>query len=246
MSLLTKTMFAFVLTLLTAIPVAHSEEQLTPDQIKKLALEAILENPEIISQALSRLEELEAERQQALIAQTLENRWSELSADTNAAVLGNPDGDITLVEFFDYNCPFCRRVKPEISKLKATDKNIRFVYREWPILGEGSIYAARAALASRKQGKYKEFHWALMSLLERAEKDSVLRVAEEVGLDIAKLQEDMSEPEVDEHIALSMEFAQGLNITGTPTFVLRDKVLPGLVPADQLAEEVSRLRASED
>ena len=102
-----------------------------------------------------------------------------LEKDPNAPVLGNPNGDVTIVEFFDYNCPYCRRVKPEIEALIAVDPNVRLVYREWPILSEGSVFAAQAALAARKQGLYEEFHWALMGLKGRADEASVMRAAEE-------------------------------------------------------------------
>lgn len=221
---------------------AFADDPLSEDQIKALALEAIRENPEIIAEALQRLEQLEEERREAQIASALNERRDDLQNDPNAPVLGNPDGDITIVEFFDYNCPYCRRVKPEIAALLEADKNVRLVYREWPILGEGSVFAAKAALAARNQGLYEAFHWSLMALEERANEQSVMRVAEEEGLDVARLREDMNDALIDQHIQLSMELAQALNITGTPTFIVRDAVLPGLVPAQRLMAEISRLR----
>jgi protein-disulfide isomerase len=227
-------------------PTVLAADQRTEDEIKQLVLEAILENPEIIADALQRLQELEAERQEDQLSGVLDENWSLLSDASNAAVIGNPDGDVTIVEFFDYNCPYCRRVKPEISALREQDGDIRFVYREWPILGEGSVFAARAALASRQQGKYEDFHWALMEMTGRAERATVLQVAEEVGLDTDQLLSDMEAPAVEDHIAISMQLAQKLGISGTPTFVLRDAVRPGLVSADELAEEVARLRAQDE
>ena len=160
--------------------------------------------------------------------------------DHNAPVLGNPEGDVTVVEFFDYNCPYCRRVKPHIEALLEEDPNVRLVYREWPILGDGSVFAARAALASREQGKYEEFHWALMGMAGRAEEASVIQVAEQVGLDIAQLRRDMEAPEIDAHIAASMELSRALGFNGTPSFVIGDALVPGVIEADQmirLAEE---------
>lgn len=222
---------------------ANADEGMSEEKIKELALEAILENPQIIEQAFRRLEQLEEERKQAQIVAILENRRDVLEDDPNAPVLGNPNGDVTIVEFFDYNCPFCRRVKPEISELMQRDQNVRLVYREWPILGPGSVYAARAALASREQGKYEEFHWALMSLEVRAEEPAILKTAESIGLDIEKLQEDMNSPEIESHIALSMELADGLNITGTPTFIIGKSLVPGLVQADRLTEMVDQARS---
>ncbi len=121
-----------------------------------------------------------------------------LERDPNAPVLGNPEGDVTVVEFFDYNCPYCRRAMSEVQGLLDADQDVRLVYREWPILGEGSVFAAKAALAAREQGKYEEFHWALMGMEERAEEASVMRLAEEIGLDVEKLRADMDAPEVQE------------------------------------------------
>lgn len=221
---------------------ASAEPQLSPEEIKKLALEAILENPEIIQEAIERLEQIAVDRQREEIATIITERRGELERDENAPVLGNPDGDVTIVEFFDYNCPYCKRVKPQITALLEQDNNVRLVYREWPILGPGSVYAARAALASRKQGKYEEFHWALMGLKSRAEERSVLQAAKSVGLDIKKLEADMDTPEVDQHIGLSMELAQVLNITGTPTFIVGDALAPGLILTDQLLQLVQVAR----
>ena len=147
--------------------------------------------------------------------------------------------------FFDYNCPYCRRVKPEMEALLAADPNVRVVYREWPILGDGSVFAARAALASRNQGKYEEFHWAMMQLKERAEEASILRTAEDIGLDVAQLRRDMNGPEIEEHIQTSMRLAQSLGFSGTPSFVIGDSLAPGLIQADQMIELVDQARAAE-
>ena len=189
------------------------------------------------------------EQQQALQAQAaaevLDTEKATLENDPNAPVLGNPEGDVTVVEFFDYNCPYCRRVKPEMEALLAADPNVRVVYREWPILGEGSVFAARAALASRNQGKYEEFHWAMMQLKQRAEEATIIRVAEDIGLDVAQLRRDMTAPEIEEHIQTSMRLAQSLGFSGTPSFVIGDSLAPGLIQADQMIELVDQARAAE-
>ena len=139
-------------------------QDFTEDQIKDLALQAIRENPQIVMEAAAILEAQEDARKADQSVALLSSRRDVLERDPNAPVLGNVDGDVTIVEFFDYNCPYCKRVKPEIQALMAADPDIRLVYREWPILGEGSVFAARAALAARNQGKYEEFHWAMMGL----------------------------------------------------------------------------------
>lgn len=166
----------------------------------------------------------------------------QLEQDPNAPVLANADGDVTIVEFFDYNCPYCRRAAPTIENLVEADPGIRLVYREWPILGEGSVFAARAALASRQQGLYEEFHWAMMDMSGRAEERSVLTIAAEIGLDIDQLRADMEAPEVAEHIETSMRLADLLGITGTPTFILGDNLVPGAVEQEVLQRLVDEVR----
>ena len=169
-----------------------------------------------------------------------------MEQDPNAPVLGNPDGDVTVVEFFDYNCPYCRRAMPQVQGLLDGDPNVRLVYREWPILGDGSVFAAKAALAARNQGKYEEFHWAMMGMSGRAEEASVLRIAKEVGLDIGQLRRDMEAPEVQEHIASSMRLTQALGFNGTPSFVIGDALVPGFVEQSELEIYVSDARSDRD
>tara|TARA_A100001391_G_scaffold77059_1_gene49788 strand:+ start:176 stop:862 length:687 start_codon:yes stop_codon:yes gene_type:complete len=227
------------------LPIAAIADGMDEDRIKELVLEAIRENPGIVFEAAQLFEQQQQALQAQAAAQVLDTEKATLENDPNAPVLGNPDGDVTVVEFFDYNCPYCRRVKPEMEALLAADPNVRVVYREWPILGDGSVFAARAALASRNQGKYEEFHWAMMQLKERAEEASILRTAEDIGLDVAQLRRDMNGPEIEEHIQTSMRLAQSLGFSGTPSFVIGDSLAPGLILADQMIELVDQARAAE-
>lgn len=232
-------------TALLMLPIAATADGMDEDRIKELVLEAIRENPGIVFEAAQLFEQQQQALQAQAAAQVLDTEKATLENDPNAPVLGNPDGDVTVVEFFDYNCPYCRRVKPEMEALLAADPNVRVVYREWPILGDGSVFAARAALASRNQGKYEEFHWAMMQLKERAEEASILRTAEDIGLDVAQLRRDMTAPEIEEHIQTSMRLAQSLGFSGTPSFVIGDSLAPGLIQADQMIELVDQARAAE-
>ena len=216
-------------TAMLVIPFMAAADELTEDRIKELVLEAIRENPGIVFEAAQLFEEQQQANQALVAAQVLATEREALERDPNAPVLGNPDGDVTVVEFFDYNCPYCRRVKPHMEALLAADPNVRVVYREWPILGEGSVFAARAALASRNQGKYEEFHWAMMELSGRAEEASVMRAAEDIGLDVVQLRRDMNAPEIDEHIATSMRLSRAMGFSGTPSFVIGDSLAPGLI-----------------
>ncbi len=220
-------------------------QDFTEEEIKQLALQAILENPDIVMEAVAILQEREAAEAEAQAKATLGDSRDLLERDPNAPVLGNPDGDVTVVEFFDYNCPYCRRAGAEVDALLAADDNVRIVYREWPILGEGSVFAARAALASRAQGKYDVFHKALMGARGRVNEQAVMDLAADVGLDLDKLRTDMDAPEVDAHIEVSHQLAQSLGFTGTPSFVVGDARAPGLIEASQLREMVENARAAD-
>jgi protein-disulfide isomerase len=209
--------------------------------IKRLALEAILENPEILTQAIAILQQRDQDAQNSSAEIALNDNRDALERDPNAPVLGNPDGDVTIVEFFDYNCPYCNRVATNVKSLIEADGNIRLVYREWPILSEGSIYAARAALASQKQGKYAAFHWTLMSL-PRADENSVQFAAKKLGLDVDMLLADMNSPEIDAHIERSSELSSALGFNGTPSFVIGNELIGGAISLEQLQEYVKAVR----
>jgi protein-disulfide isomerase len=230
------------LAMAALLPIPALSQELDEARVRELVLETIRENPEIVMEAVALLEKQQADAQAETQAEVLRSQRDLIERDPNAPVLGNPEGDVTVVEFFDYNCPYCRRVKPEVRALIEEDPNIRLVYREWPILGDGSVFAAKAALAARAQGKYEEFHWAMMAIKGRAQEATVLRVAEEVGLDLEQLKKDMEAPEVAEHIATSMRLTQALGFNGTPSFVVGDALVPGFVEKDQLSELVSTAR----
>ena len=215
-------------------------QQMTNEQVKQLALEAILENPQIIMQAVAILEQRERERA-ASGANTVR---LQLEQDPNSPNLGNPDGDVTVIEFFDYNCPYCRKAGQTVQELLASDANVRVIYREWPILGEDSVFASRAALAARAQGKYEEFHWALMNGEGRASEASILKLARHLGLDVEKLQADMTSPAVEAHIAQSSALARTLGFTGTPAFIVGDRTAPGMLSTDEITAMVAEARAA--
>ena len=215
-------------------------QQITDEQVKQLALEAILENPQIIMQAVAILEQRDRERA-ASGANTVR---LQLEQDSNSPNLGNPDGDVTVIEFFDYNCPYCRKAGQTVQELLASDANVRVIYREWPILGEDSVFASRAALAARAQGKYEEFHWALMNGEGRASEASILKLARHLGLDVEKLQADMTSPAVEAHIAQSSALARTLGFTGTPAFIVGDRTAPGMLSTDEITAMVAEARAA--
>lgn len=225
------------------LPVAAVAQDMTPDEVKRLALEAILENPEVLEEAIAILEERKEAERAAASAEAIARLAPELVDDANAPVRGNVDGDVTVVEFFDYNCPYCKQAAAEVEALLESDPGVRLVYREWPILGPGSLYAARAALASREQGRYEAFHKAMMQDRTRKDEAAVLRIARSVGIDIERLKADMESDSVREHIVRSDELAREIGFSGTPSFVIGKRGLFGAASAEELAKLVEEARA---
>jgi protein-disulfide isomerase len=207
-----------------------------------LSRDYLLQNPEAIVEALQQLEErrqtADANELQAVIAA----RRDAIFDDPDSPVSGNPEGDVALVEFFDDNCPYCRQASPIIQQAMEADPGLKFVHKEWPILGSGSEFAARAALAARKQGKYDEFHKALMSSSGRVSESSTLAVAEELGLDTEQLRLDMEAPTVATAIDRNKALADELRITGTPGFVVGQNIIRGLVDLDTLQQFIAEAR----
>lgn len=214
-------------------------QDLDEADIKRLALEAILEKPEVLIEALSILQE----RENAAVAEAQTTALTELrdELEQNAPIFGNLDGSVTLVEFFDYNCGYCRRAAPEVKAVLYTNKQVRVIYREFPILGPGSEVAARASLAAKNQGKYQEFHVAMMALKGQAVEASVMKVAADVGLNIEILKVDMQSGTVNDHIEASLRLADALGITGTPTFILGDEIIPGVIDRTALEAKIAGL-----
>ena len=230
------------LALSTVLATPAAAQALDEARVKALVLEAIRENPEIVMEAVGILQRRDAEAAEAQAQAALGASRDALERDPNAPVLGNPDGDVTVVEFFDYNCPYCRRAAGEVAEVVERDGMVRVVYREWPILGEGSVAASKAALAAREQDAYEAMHDAMMAAEGRLDEAAVMAIAEAAGLDVERLRADMEAPEVQAHIDASMALAEALGFTGTPSFVIGDARAPGLIDADQMIEAIEAAR----
>ncbi len=224
--------------ILAIMPFSVLSHDLSEAEMKAIALQAIRENPEIVMEAVAILEQ----RERAQQAQGASLVVAELQKSTTSPVIGNPDGDVTIVEFFDYNCGFCRRSGPILQDILGEDSGVKVIMREWPILGEGSVYAARAALAARNQGKYEEFHWGLMNGGGRATPATVRQLAKELDMDVEKLLADMNSPAVDAHIDESNQMARSLGFTGTPAFIIGDQVNPGYMEKAQMDQMIAAAR----
>ncbi|WP_245308689.1 DsbA family protein [Aurantimonas sp. 22II-16-19i] len=172
----------------------------------------------------------------------LKERHAEIFADPASPIAGNPEGDVTLVQFFDYNCSYCRAAAPIVRQAKDADAGLKLVYKEFPILGSGSRFAAQAALASRKQDKYEEFHSALMGHSGAINESSTLDIAERVGLDVHQLQRDIQDPVVMAAVERNLALGLDLRITGTPSFFVGDEIVRGLVDLQAMQGFIAEAR----
>lgn len=212
-------------------------------QIEEVVKSYLLENPEIIRDAAAALDAREEAQIAEAVAKALDASRDALERDPDSPVGGNPQGDITVVEFFDYNCGYCKRAAPELSALIEADANVRVVYKEFPILGPSSLLAAKAALAAQRQGKYVAFHEALFELPEISE--ATLRdLSGRLGLDHARLVKDMEGPEIAAQITRDTELARSLNINGTPGFVIGNRIVPGAIDTQTMQQIVEVERAA--
>lgn len=219
--------------------------RLPPDELDQRIRSYILENPEVIIEAVQRLQARQRAAEESQAETVIQARANELFGDPDSPTGGNTKGDVTLVEFFDYNCPYCRRVAPVMAEAEAADPNLRIVYKEFPILGPDSLYAAKAALAAHRQGRYEVFHKALMLADGAANEDRVLTVAADVGLDVERLKTDMEDPEIQDAIDRNAALAQALRITGTPGFVVGEQILRGATDVETLQALISEARSKQ-
>jgi protein-disulfide isomerase len=221
---------------------AAQPSPLTREAIEELVRDYLLNHPEVIVESLQRAQQRQRVARQEQARAAVRAHQQELVSDPGSPVGGNPAGDVTVVEFFDYRCPHCRRMVPVIKALLAEDRGVRLVYKEMPILGDESLVAARAALAAVGQGKYVEAHDQLMAEAGSLTRAAVLATLAGIGLDRDRLSADMESPEVSTRIARGLALAQALGIDGTPAFVVGGELVVGSVDLETLRELVTRAR----
>tara|TARA_B110000008_G_scaffold164016_1_gene164338 strand:+ start:555 stop:1271 length:717 start_codon:yes stop_codon:yes gene_type:complete len=212
--------------------------------LEKKVLEIIRNNPEIIMEAIKILQAKDAKNKQEQADQNIKSNKQRLEDDKNAPILGNPNGEIIIVEFFDYNCGYCRRAFKTIMNLIADNNAVKVVMRELPILGDASVFTAKASLASQKQQKYEEFHVALMNNRSRNTEKSVLKIAKKIGMDVDQLQLDMNSSFVLDHIEESQKLSESLGISGTPAFVFGEKIVPGAIDLQAMKDLVAQIASN--
>lgn len=225
----------FGMTLLGA-PAAAQIAGKEKREIEDIVRQYILDNPEIIAEAITRLRARDRIAREDTQRRALKDNAARIYSNPLTPEMGNANGDVTVVEFFDYQCGFCKRVFPVFMKVIKSDQNLRVLMKELPVLGPVSRFAARASAASKMQGKFFEYHVALMELRGRLTEQRVIKTAGAVGLDVKQLVKDMADPAIDRYIEDTLELAQALGINGTPAFLFGDKMVPGAI-------EEKRMRA---
>ncbi|TCT11324.1 protein-disulfide isomerase [Tepidamorphus gemmatus] len=225
---------------------AQDQSGLSVETIGPLVREYLLKNPEVLEEALTALEEKRQRDELAARAEALGQNADLIFRSPTSPVAGNADGDVTLVEFFDYNCGYCKRMLPAMLDLLKTDPNLKVVFKEWPVLSDGSAEAARIGLAVSKVApeRYLDFHVALMSAQSGsgADKTLAMKVVEDLGIDAEAVTTTAQSKEVNDAIAENYLIAEALGLRGTPSYVLGDEVIPGAVSFEMLQEKIARVR----
>ena len=238
---------AVLAALLLAAPVKAQEPGVfdteQEDAIREIVRDYLLANPELLVESLQVYQERQRVVEQRLRRERIFALRAELAEDPDTPVVGNPEGDVAVIEFFDYRCPYCIRVAEDLREAVRRDGNIRLVMKEFPILGPESTAVARMALAADRQDKYEEYHFALMSVGGKVNEDTAWKAAKKIGIDVDQLRADMESPEIDDMLQRNFELAQALEIRGTPSFVIGDDVVRGAMDMSRMRRLVAGVRA---
>jgi protein-disulfide isomerase len=210
--------------------------------VEQVMEEYLRTHPEVIEQSLRILQAKRQAEEQERSRQVIATKQAELLNDPDSPVSGNLEGDVTVVEFFDYRCGYCKRVAGTVTQLQQDDPNVRVVYKDYPILGETSELASRAALASKVQGKHLAFHEALLASEEELTQETIVVLATAVGLDTDKLHRDMESPSIQTIIERNRTLARELGINGTPGFIIGTELVPGTLELKDLKNLIRQVR----
>lgn len=214
-----------------------------PETLNPLIESYLLSDPKILQRMSVALDTTLQAEERAQATGAIASMKEAIFNDPGQVVLGNPDGDVTLVEFFDYNCGYCRAALPDMAALLAEDPNLRVVLKEFPILSNESIDAARVAvLVGDADVDYWTFHEALFTSRGQVDKQVALAAAADLGLSPVSLELDMGTEAVSQKIQTSYEIARALNITGTPTYIIGNEIIPGAIGIDELRERIANMR----
>lgn len=229
---------------LMAIP-ATANAELKPDQkkeIEALVKEYILNNGEVVIESVNKFQakqEDESNKQSDAIAKDL---IAKLKTDKTIPSIGNQDGDVVIVEFFDYNCGWCKKAFEEVQAMLNDDKNVRIIFYDIPILGPTSTLASRWALAAHEQGKYWEFHKGVMTHEGAVDEATLEKIAKAAGADVAKIKKDVDSAKITETLSSHVAVAKSLGIQGTPGFMINETIFRGYIPYDTMKNAVADAR----
>ena len=228
---------------------APAAQTFTADQqqaIEGIVKNYLLQHPEVLQEAMDVLDKRQKQADADKARATIRDNNATIFNSAHQVVLGNPQGKVTMVEFFDYNCGFCKHALPDMLDLLKTDADLKFVLKEFPVLGEGSVEAAHVAVAARMQDstgkKYLEFHQKLLGSRGTADKARALAAAKDAGFDMARIEKDMTSDEVKKTIEEDMKLADALGVSGTPSYVVGDEVVVGAVGIDELRQKIKAER----
>ena len=237
-----------VILTLAAAPSSNADELSSSQrsEVERIVREYLIAHPEVLQEAMNELDKrqtaVQAEKHKAAIKEYSDALFS----SPRQVVLGNPNGNVTFVEFFDYNCGYCKRAMDDMLTLLKDDPKLKVVLKEFPVLGPGSVEAAQVAVAVHMQDKtgkkYLEFHQKLLGGRGEANKARALAVAKDIGLDMARLDKDLASPEVKAALQESFKLAEALGLNGTPSYVIGDNVVVGAVGLEALKEKVNTSR----
>lgn len=216
-----------------AEPAASSAGKLPFSEDQRAAMEDfvrnfILDNPEVLMESVNRYRRAEDQKKEEGSIKVLKENMGYLNNGQHPEI-GNPKGDVTVVEFFDYNCGYCKRAMQTVRKLAENDKNVRIIFMDYPILSPASTEAAKWAVAANKQGKYWQFHQALLESTAPKDVENMSKIAQSVGLDIEKLKKDAAGKDVEAYLSSVTDFGHKLNVSGTPGFIVGSQILRGFV-----------------
>lgn len=225
--------------------IAQAPAPMTPEQrgaIEQIVRDYLMNNPEILRDAFQALERREQQAQAQQQAEALQRNSDALTRTGRHAVLGNPNGDVTIVEFFDYNCPYCRRGHADMQELLRTDPGVRWVVKEYPVLGPGSLEAARISAQLIGHPRFREFHSRLLTSQGQVDGARALAVARELGIDPRPLEAGAEGEAATQVIQQALSLGQDLNINGTPSYVIGNEVVVGAVGLPALRQRVGNMR----
>lgn len=242
--LLSAATVAFALCAAAPLAAAQTFSDGQRGEIETIVKNYLLAHPEILEDMSAELGRRQAAAEQERHAKAVKVHAETIFNSPRGVVLGNPQGDVTLVEFFDYNCPYCKRALPDMTAMLKGDSQLRIVLKEFPILSRGSLEAAQVGVAVNllAPDRYLAFHERLLASEAEADKSSALAAAEAAGVDKAKLEKMLEDPRISEILQESFELADALGITGTPSYVIGNEVIPGAVGSDQLSEKIAAVR----